>query len=138
MHGIFRRSVACLPRSRRTPSFPGMDGSSRASAAERLEALRAELSRRGLDGFLVPRADEHQGEYVPPRAQRLKWLTGFSGSAGLAVVLRGQAAVFVDGRYTLQVTAEVDGQLYAYRHLTEQPATEWIAENLGAGKALGY
>jgi Xaa-Pro aminopeptidase len=115
-----------------------MDGSSRASAAERLEALRAELSRRGLDGFLVPRADEHQGEYVPPRAQRLKWLTGFSGSAGLAVVLRDKAAVFIDGRYTLQVTAEVDGQLYAYRHLTEQPATEWIAENLGAGKALGY
>jgi Xaa-Pro aminopeptidase len=115
-----------------------MDGSSRASAAERLEALRAELSRRGLDGFLVPRADEHQGEYVPPRAQRLKWLTGFSGSAGLAVVLREKAAVFIDGRYTLQVTAEVDGQLYAYRHLTEQPATEWIAETLGAGKALGY
>ena len=73
-----------------------------AGSAERLAALRAELDRRGLDGFLVPRADEHQGEYVSARAERLLWLTGFSGSAGLAVVLGDAGAIFVDGRYTLQ------------------------------------
>ena len=65
----------------------------------RLAALRAELARRGLDGFVVPRADEHQNEYVPPSAERLAWLTGFTGSAGVAVVLAAEAAVFVDGRY---------------------------------------
>jgi Xaa-Pro aminopeptidase len=107
-------------------------------AASRLALLRAELTRRGVDGFIVPRADEHQGEYVPLRAQRLGWLTGFTGSAGLAVVLADRAAIFIDGRYTLQVRSEVDGGLYDYRHLTEQPATEWIAAHLGAGRTLGY
>src|SRR6266851_5656128 len=88
--------------------------------AARVAALRGELVRRGLAGFIVPRADEHQGEYVPLRAQRLAWLTGFSGSAGAAVVLADGAAVFVDGRYTLQVRAEVPESLFEYRHLTEQ------------------
>ena len=68
----------------------------------RVAALREELTRRGLDGFIVPRADEHQNEYVPASAERLLWLTGFSGSAGLAVALMDRAAIFVDGRYTLQ------------------------------------
>ena len=72
--------------------------------------------RSGLDGFIVPRADEHQGEYVPPRGQRLAWLTGFTGSAGLAVVLRERAALFVDGRYTLQAAAQVDTQLFEIHH----------------------
>ena len=71
--------------------------------ASRLAALRAELKRRDLAGFVVPRADEHQGEYVPRRSQRLAWLTGFSGSAGLAIVLADRAAIFIDGRYTLAV-----------------------------------
>jgi Xaa-Pro aminopeptidase len=93
------------------------------SPAERLARLRAELARRGVHGFLVPRADEHQNEYVPSHAQRLAWLTGFTGSAGLAVVLPGTAAIFVDGRYTLQAQAEVDDTLYVRRHLTEQPAS---------------
>jgi Xaa-Pro aminopeptidase len=74
----------------------------------RLAALRAELKRRDLSGFVVPRADEHQGEYVPRRSQRLAWLTGFSGSAGLAIVLADRAAIFIDGRYTLAVRAQVD------------------------------
>jgi Xaa-Pro aminopeptidase len=106
--------------------------------ASRLALLREELARRGIAGFLVPRADEHQGEYVPLRAQRLSWLTGFTGSAGLAVVLPDRAAIFVDGRYTLQVRAEVDGGLYEYRHISEQPAAEWIAAHLGRGQVLGY
>jgi Xaa-Pro aminopeptidase len=104
----------------------------------RLEALRAELTRRGLDGFVVPRGDEHQGEYVPPRAQRLAWLTGFTGSAGLAIVLAETAAVFIDGRYTLQVREEVEDGLYAYHHLTEEPPEGWIEEQLGAGRKLGF
>jgi Xaa-Pro aminopeptidase len=107
-------------------------------AADRLAALRAELARRGAHGFLVPRADEHQGEYVPPNAERLAWLTGFTGSAGLAVVLRDGAAIFVDGRYTLQAKNEVDAELYEQRHLTEAPATEWIARTLKRDEVLGY
>ncbi|MBV9522835.1 MAG: aminopeptidase P family N-terminal domain-containing protein, partial [Alphaproteobacteria bacterium] len=106
--------------------------------AERLARLRDALGRRGIDGFIVPRADEHQGEYVPRRAQRLAWLTGFTGSAGLAIVLADRAAIFTDGRYTLQVRAEVEGSLYEYRHITEEPAAAWIAQHLGAGRALGY
>src|SRR5262245_25865697 len=113
------------------------DGPSKASIADRLQALRAELARRGLAGFIVPRADEHQGEYVPPRAERLAWITGFGGSAGLAVILADKAAVFVDGRYTIQVRQQVDEKLYAYRHLIEEPADAWIAENLPKGGKLG-
>jgi len=100
--------------------------------------LRAELKKRGLDGFIVPRADEHQGEYVPASAARLAYLTGFTGSAGAAVVLADHAAVFVDGRYTLQVAAEVDPKLFAYLHLVEQPPHRWLAETLPAGARFGY
>src|SRR6185437_8764218 len=105
------------------------------SPKERLARLRAELKRRRVHGFLVPRADEHQGEYVPARAQRLAWLTGF---AGLAVVLPEAAAVFVDGRYTLQAQAEVDDALYVRRHLSEEPAADWVAATLKPGELLGY
>jgi Xaa-Pro aminopeptidase len=109
-----------------------------ASAADRLAALRAELARRGVHGFLVPRADEHQGEYVPPNAERLAWLTGFTGSAGLAAVLPDSAAIFVDGRYTLQAKNQVDVALYEQRHITEAPASDWIAKNLKQDQILGY
>ena len=106
--------------------------------AARIAALRGVLARADLDGFIVPRGDEHQGEYVPPRAQRLAWLTGFTGSAGHAVVGRQRAAVFVDGRYTLQVQAEVSGDLYEYRHLVDDPLTDWAADALPRGGRLGY
>ena len=108
------------------------------AAADRLAALRGELERRGLDGLIVPHADEHQGEYMPARAKRLSWLTGFTGSAGLAVILKDTSAVFVDGRYTLQVRDQVEEGLYIIRHLTEEPAGEWIAETLPEGARLGY
>lgn len=111
---------------------------SRGEAAERLSRLRSELRRRGIAGFLVPRTDEYQGEYVPASAQRLAWLTGFTGSAGLAVVLLGKAAIFVDGRYTLQVASEVDVVLFQHCHITEEPPTTWIAAMLQPGEALGY
>jgi len=106
-------------------------------AKDRLSALRAELGRRGLDGFLVPMADEHQGEFIAPHARRLAWLTGFTGSAGIAVVLRDRAALFTDGRYTLQAREEVDGELYELLHITNAPPDEWLKHNLGTG-ALGY
>ena len=106
--------------------------------APRLAALRGELHRLGIDGFIVPRADEHQGEYVPPRAQRLTWLTGFTGSAGTAVVLGAKAAVFVDGRYTLQVREEVDNDLFTPVHLADQSVGDWLEENLSEGARLGF
>src|ERR1700739_394240 len=98
----------------------------RGASTARLAVLRAEVSRRGLDGFIVPRADRYQNEYVPPCAERLAWLTGFTGSAGAAVVLMGRAAVFVDGRYLVQVREEVDSAAFAVEHLIEHPPTDWI------------
>jgi Xaa-Pro aminopeptidase len=109
-----------------------------ADVPARLEALRAELKRHGLAGFLVPRADEHQGEYVPPHAERLAWLTGFTGSAGLAVILADAAAIFVDGRYTLQVRRQIPAALFEYHHVTQSPPSDWIAGRLKAGDLLGY
>ncbi len=105
---------------------------------ERLAALRAELKRRGLDGFVVPRADEHQGEYVPRRSQRLAWLTGFSGSAGLAIVLADRAAIFVDGRYTLAIRTQVDLKAFSPHQVPEQSPEAWITANLPRGGKLGF
>jgi Xaa-Pro aminopeptidase len=105
---------------------------------ERLDALRDRLRRMGLNGFVVPRADEHQSEYLPARAERLAWLTGFTGSAGVAVVLEDRAAVFVDGRYTLQVAQQCDPAKYAFLHLNEDPPTDWVKSNLPKGGKLGY
>jgi Xaa-Pro aminopeptidase len=106
--------------------------------ASRLAALRAELKRRGINGFVVPRADEHQGEYVPRRSQRLAWLTGFSGSAGLAIVLADRAAIFIDGRYTLAVRGQVDTDAFVPHQIPEQSPEAWIAENLTKGGKLGF
>ncbi len=116
----------------------GREDFARLSQAERLARLRRELERRALGGFIVPRADAHQGEYVPPNGQRLLWLTGFSGSAGLAIVLRDRAALFVDGRYTLQAAQQVDGRSFEIHHLIEEPPAQWLATALAAGTVLGY
>ncbi|MAU59902.1 aminopeptidase P family protein [Parvibaculum sp.] len=114
------------------------DSANPALGIERAAKLREELRRRGLDGFLIPRADEHQGEYVPPHAERLRWLTGFNGSAGMAIVLKDKAAIFVDGRYTLQVRGQVDLDTFEAKHLMEEPPTRWIEENLPKGAKLAY
>jgi Xaa-Pro aminopeptidase len=106
--------------------------------AGRLAALRAELERRGLSGFMVPRADEHQGEYVPRRSQRLGWLTGFRGSAGLAIVLIDRAAIFIDGRYTLAVRSQVDTDAFVPHQIPEESPEAWIAANLPKGGRLGF
>jgi len=95
------------------------------------------MADQGLAGFLVPRGDEHLGEYVPPSGERLAWLTGFTGSAGLAVVLAGAAAVWSDGRYVLQLAAQTDGALWERLHLTDLPPPAWIAAHIGEG-TLGY
>ena len=105
---------------------------------ERVAKLRAWMAQEGLDGFLVPRADEHQGEYVPPSAERLRWLTGFSGSAGVAVILRDRAAVFVDGRYTLQVRQQVDLEVFGIESLIDNPPPSWLRDNLAMGARLGF
>ena len=104
----------------------------------RLAALGKELASQDLAGFLVPRADEHQGEYVPKRAERLAWIANFTGSAGLVIVLKDKAAIFVDGRYTIQVREQVDAQLFEIRHLINEPPESWIAANLKKGEVLGF
>ena len=103
-----------------------------------MAALRAAMAERGLGGFLVPRADAHQGENVAPRDQRLAWLTGFTGSAGIAVVLADRAALFVDGRYTLQAAGQVDGDLFEIVPIHTTPVDEWLDGVLSQGLRLGY
>jgi len=106
--------------------------------AARLSALRQELVRRKLAGFVVPRADQQQNEYVAPSDERLAWLTGFTGSAGLAVVLAQEAALFVDGRYTLQAAKQVDGNAWTVESLIEPPPEAWITKHLKPGDRLGF
>ncbi|MEP4380299.1 MAG: aminopeptidase P family protein [Alphaproteobacteria bacterium] len=107
------------------------------SPIQRLSALREKISGLGLDGFVVPHSDAHQNEFLPPDAERLAWLTGFTGSAGTAVVLAERAAIFVDGRYTLQVREQVDGDLYEFHHLIEAPVADWLTAALAEGNRLG-
>lgn len=104
----------------------------------RLAALRAELARRGLAGFWVPRADSHQGEYVSPRDDRLAWLTGFTGSAGFALVLADRAGVFVDGRYRVQVRGQVDPGAFVPVDWPETDPADWLRAALPEGGALGF
>jgi len=109
-----------------------------AAQAQRLAALRVAMSAANVDAYIIPRSDEHQGEYVAAYAERLQWLTGFSGSAGLAIVMKESAAVFIDGRYTLQVRDQVDGRLYEYRHLIDEPPHKWLGDHLKAGMKVGF
>ena len=109
-----------------------------AQGAPHLKALRAELKARGLDGFVVPRTDEHQNEYVPPSSERLAWLTGFSGSWGTAIVLHDLAAIFVDGRYTVQVREQVDAAAFTPEHLIDNPPENWLEKHLKSGQKLGF
>ncbi|MCF3640955.1 aminopeptidase P family N-terminal domain-containing protein, partial [Rhizobium sp. TRM95111] len=105
--------------------------------AARTDALRATFDGLGIDGFLVPRADEFQGEYVPSSAERLAWLTGFTGSAGVALVTRNQAIVFVDGRYVTQLAEQVDGHVFSGGDLVNEPPHLWLRTNAPKGFRLG-
>jgi len=108
------------------------------SHEDRLKALRAQLQRQALDGFVVPLTDEHLSEYVGGYAQRLAWLTGFLGSAGSAVVLPEEAAIFVDGRYTLQVREQVDGTHWQYESVPQTSIAAWLGAHAPAGARIGY
>jgi Xaa-Pro aminopeptidase len=103
-----------------------------------LAALRAELKNNKLQGFIVPRQDEFQGEYVAAYAERLKWLTGFAGSWGMAIVTEKKAAIFVDGRYTIQVREQVNVKEFTPQHLVDEPPTKWIESNLKKNDRLGF
>ncbi|MCB8875607.1 aminopeptidase P family protein [Acidisoma silvae] len=105
---------------------------------DRLSSLRANFAAAGIDGVLIPRSDEHLGEYVPACAERLAWLTGFTGSAGLAIALKDKAAIFIDGRYVTQVRGEVDGAHWTYRHVTDEPPADWLKDVAPAGARIGY
>ncbi|HEY8565574.1 MAG TPA: aminopeptidase P family protein [Beijerinckiaceae bacterium] len=113
------------------------DSTAKSRVAARVAQLREELARRGLSGFVVPRADEHQSEYVPPSAERLAWLTGFTGSAGTAVILLDKAALVVDGRYTLQAGDQVDTAVVTPVPLAQTSVEAWIEGHLGSG-TLAY
>jgi len=106
--------------------------------ADRLKALREQLKANQLDGFVVPLTDEHMSEYVGSYAQRLAWLTGFEGSAGSAVVLPEEAAIFVDGRYTLQVRQQVSATEWSYQSVPETSTTDWLKEHAPEGARIGY
>src|SRR5215472_13466334 len=114
------------------------DTSNPATCAPRLASLRAELHRRGLDGFVVPHSDQHMGEYLPAFAERLAWLTSFTGSAGAAVVLKDKAAVFADGRYTLQVRQQTDTKQFEPRDLVEEGPNKWLENNAPKGAKIGF
>ena len=114
------------------------DNADASQSAARLAALRTELEKQGLDGFIVPRADRHQNENVPPADERLAWLTGFTGSAGLAIVLTNRAVIFVDGRYTIQVREQVDLAVVEPVPLATTSPDKWLESNLPAGARLGY
>ncbi len=102
----------------------------------RVNAIREWLAQHNIDALLVPHEDEYLGEYVPAHNERLHWLTGFTGSAGAAVITKDKAAIFVDGRYTVQVTKQVPADLFEYRHLIEEPALDWITDHLANGASV--
>ena len=104
----------------------------------RVTALRQLLRKQRLNGLIIPRQDEFQGEYVAAYAERLRWLTGFAGSWGMAILTLNKGAIFVDGRYTIQVRQQVDTKLFTPHHLVDEPPATWIAENLKKGDVLGY
>lgn len=114
------------------------DPESGVAVSARLAAFREELIRRHLTGFVVPRADQQQNEYVAPSEERLAWLTAFTGSAGLAIVLREHAALFVDGRYTLQASQQIDTSAWTVESLIDPPPEAWLSARLGPGDRLGY
>jgi Xaa-Pro aminopeptidase len=133
------RHPASATHPRFTALFQSFDDlADGAKGADRLAALRAELARRGLDGFVIPRADAHQNEYVPACEERLAFLTGFTGSAGLLVVLSEAAALFVDGRYTLQAPAQVDTAAFTVVPLAQTSPEKWVEDHLPKGASLGF
>lgn len=107
-------------------------------AGKHLPLLRAEMKKRGVDGYIIPHDDEYQNEYIPAYAERLMWASGFSGSAGAAIVLTDSAVIFVDGRYTLQVRQQTDEKFFRFEDLVETPPDQWLSDNAKKGARIGY
>ncbi len=124
-------------RDRIQESFADDGLARRKTEPNRVADVRAALKRQNLNGFIVPKADEHQGEFIARHAERLMWLTGFSGSAGSAILMARKGAIFVDGRYTLQVKKQVDGKLFERHHMLDLNLYQWLGENLRAGQRIG-
>ena len=108
------------------------------TGAPRIAALRAEMEKEGVDAFLVPHADEHQSEYLPPSAERLAWLTGFTGSAGFCIVTADRAVLFVDGRYTLQAATQTDPAVFEVASLIDTPPSSWLGRHARKGMRVAY
>lgn len=111
---------------------------SNGNSKKKLTELRKALTEMNVDGLILPRADEHQGEYIPPGAERLAWLTGFDGSAGFAIILQNTAAVFTDGRYTLQIRQQVDQNYFDVEHIVENPPIKWLEQKMVSGNRIGF
>ena len=109
-----------------------------AASGDRVKALLRELKSRRLKGFLVPHSDQHQNEFLPPSEERLAWLTGFTGSAGVAIVTDKGSALFVDGRYILQAPKQVDTSIFEVLQVPEAKPSSWLKETLVRGNAVGY
>src|SRR3954462_872157 len=118
--------------------FQSFDDPKPAQTGSRVQALREELVKRGLSGLILPRADRHQNEYVPPSEERLAWLSGFTGSAGTTVVLAEKAALFVDGRYTLAAKTQIDTSVFTIVPIADTSPERWLEQNLPSGGKLGY
>jgi Xaa-Pro aminopeptidase len=114
------------------------ESTDRSFGAKHVPLIRRAMAEQGLDGVLVPHEDEHQNEYLPAANDRLAWATGFTGSAGAAVILKDKAAVFVDGRYTLQVRDQVDGSLFEIRDLVEGGVPAYLESASPKGARIGY
>jgi len=110
----------------------------RMSFTSRLDCVRRQMTALELDALIIPRADEYLGEYIPEHNERIRWISGFTGSAGVVIVLADQAAIFVDGRYTVQVRKQVPTELFEILHLIDTPHLAWLADQLTAGSRVGY
>lgn len=106
--------------------------------AQKLNAIRQQMEKQNLDAFIVPRADEYLGEYVPAHNQRLFWCSEFTGTAGSVIILKDRAAIFVDGRYTIQVKQQVNAKLFEFYHLIDTPHIAWLSEQLPQGAKIGF
>jgi Xaa-Pro aminopeptidase len=114
------------------------EASAPAASGDRVKALLRDLKTRRLKGFLVPHSDQHQNEFLPPSEERLAWLTGFTGSAGVAIVTDKGSALFVDGRYTLQAKNQVDSHVFEVLQVPEAKPSSWLTETLVRGNTVGY
>lgn len=107
-------------------------------ASKHLPLLRAEMKALNIDGFIVPHDDEYQNEYIPACAERLMWVSGFSGSAGAAIIFADRAVIFVDGRYTLQVRQQTDEKYFSFEDIVETAPDQWLADHAPKNARIGY